>query len=568
MYILGINPGSHESSACLLENGMIIAVAEEERFTRLKHAINQMPCYAIQYCLEEGGIELSDVDYVATCWNVPHQSENSVQIETPEDNERFERRWRKVFPISHFGNSKLPTIFHVSHHLSHAAAVYRTSPFEEGALLIVDGQGDTVSTTLAHCANNNINILTQFDISQSLGFFYQAVTYYLGFGWLGSEGKTMGLAPYGTVMYDFPEITLTGDGYHIDAPKPWRRDTVDEMLSFWYRRLEEQFGNPKQLKQTYDLATGRQRKSLELGTFEKNLAASAQAKLEQVLVHLAQIALRVSNSTNLMFSGGVALNCSVNEKLLRETSAKELFLFPACGDAGAAVGAALELAHYLGVSSKTSFEAPFLGPAFNDASVVKVLNEYSIPYSECHNPAQKAAEFLFDNQIVAWFQGRMEIGPRALGHRSILANPQTSQTRDRVNQYAKRRELWRPLAPVLRKEDTSSCLGEDIASPYMLRAISVPQETQVRIPATIHIDGTARLQTVVEKTDPLFYELISTFATNSNIPAVLNTSFNDDAEPIVCSPHDAIRTFISTGIDVLIINNYVIKIKRSQKKRI
>jgi len=568
MYILGINPGSHESSACLLENSLVISMAEEERFTRLKHATDQMPWHAIQYCLKQAGIELADVDYVATCWNSPYQSENTIHICTASEIEKHINYYRgQLFPASHFGRTKLPTVAHISHHLAHIAAVYRTSPFDEGAILIVDGQGDTVSTTLAHCVDRKISILSQYDISQSLGFFYQAVTNYLGFGWYGSEGMTMGLAPYGTPVYDFPEINLTSEGYRIESIKPDSKSGAKQLISYWLGQLERRFGDSRRAKRSYNLATGRIDKVLEIGEFEKNLAASAQAKIESVLVHLAQIALDRSGSTNLMLGGGVALNCSANEKLLKGTLAKELVFFPACGDSGAAIGAALELAHHLGVSSKALFSSPFLGPAFGNASVVEVLNEYGIQYQECDDPAHTAAERLADNQIVGWFQGRMEIGPRALGHRSILANPATTQTRDRVNRYVKRREPWRPFAPALLEAGTIPLLGTHTASPYMLRAITVPVETQSLIPGTIHVDGTARLQTVTVESDPLFCALISNLHAISAIPAVLNTSFNDENEPIVCSPHDAIKTYFSTGIDVLIINNLIIDAKQVNADR-
>jgi len=565
MYILGINPGSHESSACLLRKGELIAAAEEERFTRLKHATNQMPWYATQFCLRQAGIELADVDYVATCWNSPYQVENSVHICTPREVENHVGYYRgKLFPDSHFGHARLPAIAHISHHLAHASAAYRTSQFDEAALLVMDGQGDTVSTTVAHCADNEINILTQFDISQSLGFFYQAVTSYLGLGWYGGEGKTMGLAGHGLPAYDFPEITLTDDGYRVEAPVPTQKDAANEMMSFWLGQLEKRLGSGRKGRQRYNLAVGRRETSLELGDFEKNVAASAQAKLEHVVIHLARLALTLSQSANLLLGGGVALNCSVNEKLLRHTSAKELFIFPACGDSGAAVGAALELAHHLGESSRVSFDTPFLGPEFSDSSVAELLNEYGIRYRECCDPAQTAAEQLVDNQVVAWFQGRMELGPRALGHRSILANSATTTTRDWVNRYVKGRESWRPLAPALLEEDTAILFGEHFASPYMLRAVPVPEETQARIAGTIHVDGTARLQTVTKESAPLFYELIAVFGANSGTPAVLNTSFNHK-EPIVCSPHDAIRTYFSTAIDVLILNKFVVDAKTRWK---
>ena len=560
MYILGINPGSHESSACLVTENELIAAVDEERFTRTKHATNQMPWYSIQYCLHRAKITLEDIDYVAICWNSPYQSENSVHICSDYQVDKHKDfYYDQLFPRTHFEYTKLPKFAHVSHHLAHAASVYRTSDIDESAILVVDGQGDTVSTTLAHGKDDRIIILQQYDIDQSLGYFYQAITSFLGLGRLGSEGKTMGLSPYGNPVYQFPQIKIDTSGYSIDIGQliP-EKNATEEIISKWISILSQQFGNPRQSKKSYNLIQGRTQYLSHISAQDQDIAASAQNIIEKAISSLVKILLKSCNSSTLMLSGGVSLNCVTNQSLFHTTNVSELVLFPACADDGAAVGAATELLSHLGVAHKVKFKNPYLGPEFSNEAVEKTLKRLGVQYEYCQDPSYMAAEILTDNKIVAWFQGGMEFGPRALGNRSILANPSCKTMQDEINKNIKSRETWRPFGPSVLDTLTPSLSSkfESIFSPYMLRAIPLHDEAKKKLAAAIHVDGTARLQTVSREVNPKYFQLIEHFHKATGIPGVLNTSFNGNNEPIVCSPLDAIRTFSTTGLTNLFINNF------------
>jgi len=558
MIVLGINPGSHDSAACVVRDGLVIAAVEEERFTRRKHALDEMPWNASLYCLAQAGISLEDVDYIAICWAGPDQPENSIRFYDEAHVLRHEGYYRrKLFPKSYFGDGRLPSMAHVSHHLAHAACAYRCSPFDDAAVLVVDGQGESVSTSIAYGHGGQIQFITQFGVKDSLGYFYQAVSEYLGFGWIGGEGKTMGLAAYGEACFNFPEFSLLHDGYSATVPEPGSENPTRAMLKFWQSRLEDRFGQRRVMARVYDPVLGRCRNTQEFSNLEKNVAASAQSQLEQVLLHLAELALRCTTSKNLALSGGVALNCSANGKVAQALRA-EPFIFPAAGDAGAAIGAALEVSAELGIQAERAFRSPFLGPDFAVDAIEKTLKNSQVSYSICADPAAKAAELIATGCSVGWFQGRTELGPRALGHRSILADPRSPAIRDHVNASIKHREYWRPFAPSIAKEEAGELLGADVDSPYMLLAVPVPDAQQQRIRGTVHVDGTTRPQTVVKAEDPLYHAVIERYCQITGVPAVLNTSFNDEAEPIVCAPRDAIRTFWSTGLDYLLIGPFIV----------
>jgi carbamoyltransferase len=555
MLIIGINPGSHDSAACAVVDGVIVAAAEEERFTRRKHAPDEMPWNAIRYCLHQVGAHLDEADYIATCWRGPDQLPHSVQVYGESHVQKHRNYYYgKLFPEAYFGDITLPPIVHVSHHLAHAASTYRCSSFEEAAVLVVDGQGDCESTTVAHGVKGKIQCLTRFGIEQSLGYFYQAVTEYLGLGGLGNEGKTMGLAAYGNPRFDFPEFSLHDEGYLLAFPPAVEEDAFRSTLQFWRGYLESRFGKrPKRtaFPDPYSRVTNL-RDSDRLAC---DIAASAQAQIESVLVHLAKLALRWTSSRNLALSGGVALNCAANGKIAEETGAN-VFVFPAAGDAGAAVGAALELSAELGMAQRT-FHHPFLGPSFSDDQIEEILKQSNIPYSFCANRAAKAAELIAEGLAVAWFQGELELGPRALGHRSILADPRSAAMRDRINAI-KNREPWRPLAPSIPKEEAREILGSDVDSPFMLKAVSVPESGRQRILGTVHVDATARVQTVEKSSDPLFHCLLLESQRCLGVPAVLNTSFNNASEPMVCTPTDALRTFRDSALDCLVLGPFII----------
>ena len=567
MIILGINPGSHDSAACLVQDGVLIAAAEEERFTRRKFALGEMPFNASLYCLSQAEISLEDIDCIAICWAGPDQPENSVRFYDRTFIHQHNSYYRnKLFPESYFGKVHLPPIAHVSHHLAHAACAYRCSPFNDAAVLVIDGQGENFSTSIVHGYNDQLEFLTQFKIKDSLGYFYQAVSDFLGFGWLGGEGKTMGLSAYGEACYDFPKITLQNDGYNIDMPDPSLENPTKDMLRYWRNYLENRFGSPHFQSRKYNPTYGNCRKTIEFTNKEKNIAASAQKKLEEVLLHLARLALQFTHSENIVLSGGVTLNCSANGKIL-QTFNCEPFIFPASGDAGAAVGAALEVSSIMGIQASQPFNSPYLGPEFSCEATEIVLKRCGIPYSFCSNPSKKAAELIADGKSIGWFQGRMEIGPRALGHRSILADPRYTFIRDQVNASVKHREIWRPFAPSILKESSAKYFGKDINLPYMLLTVPIPTNQQHSIKGIVHVDGTTRPQTITQLGTPLYFDLIKNYLQLTNIPAVLNTSFNDETEPIVCTPRDALRTFWSTGLDCLFLNSFMIgpKNKKAEK---
>lgn len=565
MLILGINPGSHDSAACLVVDGVIKAAAEEERFTRRKHALGEMPWNATLYCLAQVGADLQDVDYIGTCWGGPDQPANSVRFYDERHVQKHAGYYREqLFPKSYFGKAQLPPMVHVSHHLAHAASAYRCSPFNDAAVLVVDGQGEDASTTIAYGQNGKIQFLAQFGISHSLGYFYQAVTDYLGLGWLGGEGKTMGLAAYGEARFDFPEFSLLDDGYSIETPQPDNENPTQSMLNFWRVYLEAKFGKRPT---TRHLPQGLPH-NMGFRAFtrtEYDIAASAQAQLELVLIHLAKLALRWTSSDNLVLSGGVALNCAANGRIERETGAN-VFIFPAAGDAGAAVGAALELSAEVGEQAQQAFNHPFLGPDFSDEDVEKIIRQSKASYSLCSSPALTAAKLIAEGHTVGWFQGRAELGPRALGHRSILADPRSTMMRDQVNSDVKHRELWRPFAPSILREAASELLGDDIDSPFMLKAVPISDSMKERVAGIVHVDGTVRPQTVKNSSDPLYHSLIKECYRLLGVPAILNTSFNDESEPIVCTPRDALRTYWSTGIDCLMIGNFLIGPKMTSIK--
>ncbi len=555
MLIIGINPGSHDSAACAVVDGVIVAAAEEERFTRRKHALGEMPWNATLYCLRQVGSHLGEVDYIATCWKGPDQLPHSVQVYGESHVQKHkDYYYGKLFPEALFGDTTLPPIVHVSHHLAHAASAYRCSAFEEAAVLVVDGQGDGESTTVAHGIKGKIQCLTRFGIEQSLGYFYQAVTDYLGLGELGGEGKTMGLAAYGNPRFDFPEFSLQDDGYHLAVPPAAEAEASRSMLRFWRCYLESRFGKRSE-RSAFPDPYSRVTNLSDSDRLAWDIAASAQAQVESVLVHLAKLALRWTSSNNLVLSGGVALNCAANGKIADETGAN-VFVFPAAGDAGAAVGAALELSAELGIA-QGAFHDPFLGPSFSDEHIENILTQSNTPYSFCSNPATKAAELIAEGRIVAWFQGELELGPRALGHRSILADPRSTAMRDRVN-AVKNREPWRPLAPSIPKEEARQILGSHVDSPFMLKAVSVPKSGRKRILGTVHVDATARVHTVERSSNPLYHRLLLESWRCLGVPAVINTSFNEASEPMVCTPRDALRTFWGSSLDCLVLGSFII----------
>ena len=557
MLVLGLNgAGPHDAAACLVHDGRVLCAVEEERLSRSKHAVRQRPYHAMQWCLEHVGVTLDDVDVLATSWDLELDH-------GPGSGRRFTMEVGRpgALPPSlapllerHVRDGeRVPPVAYVSHHLAHAASAYRCSGFDEAAVLVVDGEGDGVSTTLARGRAGDLEAIELFPPSFSLGHYYAALTQYLGFNAF-SEGKVMGLAAYGRPHDVAGDFELTADGYR-PGPRAVPSDDagVKEIRAFWFDRFVERHGPGIAVAHRAWRGVGD-----EAFAWAATIASSAQAELERVLCHLASVLLESLETKNLVIAGGVALNCSANGRLARLPAVGNLFVQPMASDSGTAIGAALEADHRIGGSAPAPFDHVFLGPSFSDDAIADVLREAGATSRRVDDAASAAVDLLAAGRVVGWFQGAMEGGPRALGHRSILASPHDEATRDRVNDI-KRRERWRPLAPSMRQDRTSLAFGSETRSPFMIVRHDVEPGALPMAPAVVHVDGSTRVQTVDAAVDPLYASLLDGFESVTGIPCVINTSFNDETEPIVCTPRDALRTYFSSGIDALVIGRHVLE---------
>ncbi|MFI7635174.1 carbamoyltransferase [Nonomuraea sp. NPDC049400] len=566
MRVLGINAiGHHDASVCLIEDGRVVAFAEEERFIRDKHARGRQPVNAVRWCLDSRSLTWADIDALATPWAEEefgsvappgyHEDISFGERELGADWARWPVNIREFAAMAGCRSGVVP-LFQVSHHLAHAASAYWCSGFDETAILVVDGEGDRVSTTLAHGDGGRISVLRQFSTVDSLGQFYACLTRFLGLGSFG-EGKLMGLAPYGRPVLEFPEIELDPDGYRLRLdPGLTRWDPVGttyrSVIEAWIRRLSERFGEPREARER-----GLPTALADWTQQDRDIAASGQFALEEALVHLAELALRLSGSRRLVIAGGVALNCSANGRLAHLPGLEGFFAQPAAGDDGAPIGAALHASVMCGVPPVNErLTSISLGPSFGADTCAKALSDAGLAYREPGDITEAAGEHLSRNEVVCWFEGRMEGGPRALGQRSIVASPASAATRDRVNDI-KRRARWRPLAPSLRREDAGALLERGGDTPFMIVADRIAADWRERVPGVVHADGSARPHTVDRAVQPAYWSMIDHFQRRTGLPAVINTSFNDEREPIVCSPEDAVRTFLRSGADVLCLGPYL-----------
>lgn len=550
-YILGINgwySKSHDASACIIKNGKILAMAEEERFIRKKHAYDSLPIFSTLWCLNEVGIELDEIDKVAIGWDY-------LQFYNITEKKRIIRDISSIlFPRKYFRYSKNPKIEFVPHHVAHAASSYFLSGFKEASILIVDGQGEHESVTFAIGRGNEIQILDSFPIDDSLGYFYEAISEFIGFGH-HDAGKTMGLAPYGEPKFEFNQFLLSEKGYNLKLKIGKVKDSKHETVSTaWKQELNKMFGIQKNTTSLFRPFYGDVYRNVKLHQLQKDIAASAQNTLENVLLHLAKVLVSKTAIKNLCLSGGVALNCSSNTLIARSGFINELFIPPFVNDGGVSLGAALFVG---GISSNVQFESPYLGPSFKDDSIEKMLKKINLNYRYYDDIEEKTAGLLSQGKIVSWFQGRMEVGPRALGNRSILAHPGITGINDKVN-LAKGRELWRPLSPSILDTEDKYYLENSFPSPFMLHVFTVLPDIQKRIPAVSHVDGSTRPQMVSNSTNPRYYSLIREFKKKTGFSLLLNTSFNGSKEPIVCTPLDAIVSFFTNSTDYLVLGNFLI----------
>lgn len=558
MYILGLSFFYHDAAACLLKDGVIVAAAEEERFSRKKHDAN-FPERAIAFCLEEAGISINDVTYIVF-YEKPFAAFERIIFTHFANWPRSFQQFRKALEIWFDKKLHIPRLIRTSlnyknkivfsnHHLSHAASAFFTSPFEDAAILTVDGVGEWATATISVGEGNKIRSIQEMRFPDSVGLFYSAITAYLGFEVNEGEYKVMGLAPYGTPRFTNvireKLLTIFQDGSISINRTYFSYEYSDTMMP--KGKWEKLFGFP--MRQPGDPIT----------QDHKDLAASAQRTLEEIIVSMARTARQVTGKKDVCLAGGVALNCVANSILRDRRIFEDIHVFPAAGDAGGAVGAAFLIWHDMLGNARTpkQLEHILWGPAFSDDDIGAYLKRASIPHIRLERSEllNRVSELLQEQKIIGWFQGRMEFGPRALGNRSILADPRNGEMRDRVNRLIKHREDFRPFAPAVLREQADKYFASRDESPFML---FTSQVIGGGLPAVTHIDGSARVQTVSRGTNDLFYELIGTFGNKTGTYVLLNTSFNVAGSPIVCTPQNAYQCFLQSGLDALVLGNFLI----------
>ena len=573
MYTLGINAAFHDSAACLVHDGRVIAAAEEERFTRIKHAKRplpftawELPYHAIDYCLREAHIELTVVDHVAYALDpglLEITAPGAPTVELPLQPsaaawpEGAGSPWDPLF-LSYVVNAPRqladgaphhlaqrfrgvrpdgPFRWHfVEHHAAHEASAWLAAPFERCAVLTLDGRGERATTTFGVHRDHRFRRLKQVDYPHSLGLLYEAVTSHLGFLHSSDEYKVMALASYGTPRFvdEFRAmVQLDGSGGYTVA----------------CTGLAERLGPPRQ-------------RGEPIAQRHMDVAASLQQVLEQVVLELAAWLREATGERNLAMAGGVALNCVMNARVRDSGVFDNVWVQPAAGDAGTALGAAVLVDCGQRGGRRWKMEHAYYGPGYSDQEIEAVLRWTGVPYRRSANIAADAAALLAQDRILGWFQGRMEFGPRALGARSILASPLDAGMQARLNGL-KDREDFRPVAPVVLEEALCDWFTPAQAnggtSPYMLFVYGVRPEQAARIPAVRHVDGTARVQTVNRAQNPRYYETIRAFGERTGVPVLVNTSFNTRGEPIVCTPRDALESFWTTPLDALAIGQFIVE---------
>ena len=589
--ILGISALYHDSAASIIIDGEIVAAAQEERFTRKKHD-SSYPKNAINYCLSEANLTIDQVDYVAF-YDKPFLKFERL-LETyvafaPKGWKQFrmampvwlrEKLFLKDLLINEirkidkdFDGSKL---MFGEHHFSHAASAFFASPFEEAIVLTLDGVGEWATTTVAIGKGNNLKIVKEIHFPHSLGLLYSAFTYYTGFRVNSGEYKVMGLAPYGEPKY---KNLILNNLVDLKEDGSFRLDqsyfNYSTGLSMTNQKFSDLFGEPV-----------RKPDSEKLTQFHMDIAASIQAVTEEVMLVMTRSLAREYGIKNLCMAGGVALNCVANGKILQDKAFKDIWIQPAAGDAGGALGGALavwyqELNKPRKVNPNDSMKGSYLGPLYDQDIIEKELSSNGAVYTVASEDEMidETAQALADGKAIGWFQGRMEFGPRALGNRSILGDPRSEKMQRTLNLKVKFRESFRPFAPSVLNEDIGEWFELDYDSPYMLFVGKVKESKRIKmtekeeslfgidklnikrssIPAVTHVDYSARIQTVYKETNPRYYKLISKFKEKTGCSVVVNTSFNVRGEPIVSSPTDAYRCFMSNELELLVIGNCVIK---------
>lgn len=573
MYILGINAYHGDSSACLLKDGKIINAIEEERIRRIKHWAG-FPSEAIKFCLNDAGISIEDVDYITIGRNPSaHLTKKIIsslkkltklnfikdRIANIQKVTSIKSELAKALGVEE--NVIRARIKHIEHHRSHLASAFFSSPFDEAAIISIDGFGDFSSAMFAVGKGNNIKVLDSVTYPHSLGIFYTAFTQYLGFPWYGDEYKVMGLSAYGEPKYidKMKEIVrlkdngkfVLDDSYFIHSTAgvhmTWENGApfVDKIYS---DKLVKEFGPAR-------------RKDEPLTQYHKDLAASVQKHCENVIFHMLNYLQKKTGLKNICIAGGVAQNSVANGKIKLMTNFEHVYIPSAGYDAGTAVGSALWLYHNILKNNNREFvRDAYFGAHYSDNDIEQILKETNIKFTRYRNDAETiehTAELLANGAVIGWFQGRTEFGPRALGNRSVLVHPGRPDAKDLINSKIKRRESFRPFAPSILREYVSEYFEQDDDVYFMEKVFQIKKEKRAGLPAVTHVDGSGRLQTVHKDISPKFYALIDKFKEKTGLPILLNTSFNEN-EPIVNHPKEALDCFLRTEMDALVMGNILV----------
>ena len=571
-YYLGIFEGHADPAVAIVRDGEIIAFAEEERFIRQKHAWGIYPTHALNFCLETAGIRLSDVAAVALNWNIPAYTDGTIQKFYDETNNEFEvdeatKGWqRSLISRFHdktterrhhfewrraFGDIEFPRIVGLPHHYVHAFQSAMQSGFDESICITIDGSGDEHCTVVWEHRGTSIKPIFERKIPHSLGWFYAAFTEYLGFRAYDGEYKLMGLAAYGRADEDLMEKvgrvvyadSADAKSYVVDptyihyGPHTYSHRYTDKLV--------ELLGKPPRIS------------TEEYSEWHENLAFAVQHHLEQAVVRLIEWAVEQTGISKITIGGGVGLNVKMNSKIFGLPCVSDVWANPLCGDSGAAIGAALAV-EFAETGAKPS-KLVRLDSGYEESDLEFILRQSKVPYCRSANVTRETAKMIADGKVVGWFQGPMEAGPRALGQRSILADPRDVGSRDKVNAVIKFREYWRPFCPSILSERAPDYFDKYTESPFMVIAFDANDRLRRDAPAVVHVDGTARVQFVDREISPLYHELISEFEKLTGVGALLNTSFNVKGEPIVCTLRDALRTFWSTGLDALVAGDFIVR---------
>ncbi|MBD64185.1 MAG: carbamoyl transferase [Halobacteriovoraceae bacterium] len=562
LVILGISSFVFDSSACLLIDGKLICAVQEERFSREKNT-GVFPEESIRFCLESNGLSINDIDHVAFYWKpFIGLTDRIYQIfKTLPDSLQFwgshSGKWIDMLNCERILKRKFPgehkfKFHNVLHHLSHAASGFLVSSYKDANILVMDGSGEIDSTSLCYGKGSNIEIVKSVKFPHSMGYAYVSITHYLGFKPDSDEYKVMALASMGKeskyyeMFCDLIKLTKDG-GYHFDLSffnyhkggrDPWVSD-----------KFIQKFGPLRSKKETIEKR-------------HQDIAWALQKRLEDVALHSVKYLKKIRPSDNLVITGGCGLNCIMNETLVKMSGYKNVSVNSAPHDAGAAIGAAFWVQNNtLRNPRKFVFNSAFLGPEFSNQEIKECLEKTDLKYIELkwEELTKQVALHIREKRIVGWFQGRTEFGPRALGNRSILADPTVKEMKDIINYRIKHREPFRPFAPAILEEEVGNYFEENRSLPFMTFILKVKSNISQKIPAVVHFDDTARVQTVNKSINPQFHSLINEFEKLSGVPILLNTSFNDNGEPIVNTPSDAIKCFKQTGLDYMAIGNYLVK---------